>query len=104
MQLGNVRSKAQQDALRNLAAVKEMAKTRGETYLEYAKSYLSRRDFQNAKATAIEGRRLCRGPFYLAVQEQLDDLIREIHVAEKTPLQQSEAALGTAKAPLTGDV
>jgi hypothetical protein len=69
-----------------------MAKTRGETYLEYAKSYLSRRDFQNAKATAIEGRRLCRGPFYLAVEEQLDDLIREIHVAEKTPLKHSEAA------------
>jgi len=49
MQLGNVRSKAQQDAPRNLAAVKEMAKTSGETYLEYAKNYLSRRDFQNAK-------------------------------------------------------
>jgi hypothetical protein len=56
-----------------------MAKSHGETYLEYAKNYLSWRYLRNAKVTAIEGRRLCRGPFYLAVQDELDDLIREIH-------------------------
>jgi hypothetical protein len=87
MQFRNVRSRAQQEAQRSLAAVKEMAKTRGETYLEYAKRYLVRRDFPNAKATATEGKRLCRGPFYLAVQEQLDDLIRDIDVAEATLLK-----------------
>ena len=92
MQLGNVCSATQQNAQWSLSAVKEMAETRGETCLEYAKNYLSRRNLRNAKATAIEGRRLCRGPFYLAVEEQLDDLIREIHVAEKTPLKHSEAA------------
>ena len=49
MRLGNAYSAAQQDAQRSLAAVKEMAKTRGETYLELAKLYLSRRDYRNAK-------------------------------------------------------
>jgi len=67
MQVGIVRSRDQQDAQRNVIAVKKMAKKRGETYLECAKNYFSRRDLLNAKATAIEGRRLCRGPFYLAV-------------------------------------
>ena len=38
MQIKNVRSAAQQNAKRDLAAVKEMAKTRGETYLEYART------------------------------------------------------------------
>jgi hypothetical protein len=61
--------------MRRLAAVKEMAKTRGETHLELAKSYLSRRDYRNAKATALEGKRLCAGPFYLAVRDRLDDLL-----------------------------
>lgn len=56
MQIKNVRSTAQQNAKRDIAAVKEMAKTRGETYLEYAKNYLSRRDLLSARATAIEGR------------------------------------------------
>jgi hypothetical protein len=92
MQIKTVCSTAQQNAKRDLAAVKEMAKTRGETYLEYAKNYLIRRDLRNARATAIEGRRLCRGPFYLAIQEQLDDLIRDIHTAETTHLQQTESA------------
>lgn len=54
---------AQENAQRSFVAVKEMAKTRGEAYLEYAKRYLSQRSFRNAKATATEGKRLCRGPF-----------------------------------------
>ena len=90
MQVGIVRSRDQQDAQRNIIAVKEMAETRGETCLEYAKNYLSRRNLRNAKATAIEGRRLCRGPFYLAVQDELDDLIRKVHAAEATSLQPTE--------------
>ena len=55
MQVGIVRSRDQQDTQRNIIAVKEMAETRGETCLEYAKNYLSRRNLRNAKATAIEG-------------------------------------------------
>lgn len=55
MQLGNVCSATQQNAQWSLSAVKEMAETRGETCLEYAKNYLSRRNLRNAKATAIEG-------------------------------------------------
>jgi hypothetical protein len=90
MQLGNVCSATQQNAQWSLSAVKEMAETRGETCLEYAKNYLSRRNLRNAKATAIEGRRLCRGPFYLAVQDELDDLIRKVHAAEATSLQPTE--------------
>jgi len=90
MQLGNVCSATQQNAQWSLSAVKEMAKTRGEAYLEYAKKYFSRGDLRNAKATAIEGRRLCRGPFYLAVQDELDDLIRKVHAAEATSLQPTE--------------
>ena len=49
MQFGNACSVARPDAQRSVAAVKEMAKMRGETYLEFAKSYLSRRDYRNAK-------------------------------------------------------
>jgi hypothetical protein len=44
MQVGNIRSRAQVVAQHNLPAVKEIAKPHGETYLEYAKNYLSRRD------------------------------------------------------------
>lgn len=44
MQVGNIRSRPQRVAQRNLPAVKEMAKSHGVTYLEYAKNYLSRRD------------------------------------------------------------
>ena len=73
---------AQENAQRSFVAVKEIAKTRGEAYLEYAKKYLTQRDFRNAKATTVKGRRLCGGRFYLAVQEQLDDLLRDIEVAE----------------------
>ena len=75
MQFGNACSVARPDAQRSVAAVKEMAKMRGETYLAFAKSYLSRRDYRNAKATALEGKRLCAGPFYLAVRDRLDDLL-----------------------------
>ena len=66
--------------------MKEMAKTRGETHLELAKSYLSRRDYRNAKATALEGKRLCAGPFYLAVRDRLDDLLSAPDWAEANPL------------------
>ena len=90
MQLGNVCSATQQNAQWSLSAVQELAETRGETCLEYAKNYLSRRNLRNAKATAIEGRRLCRGPLYLAVQDELDDLIRKVHAAEATSLQPTE--------------
>ena len=78
---------ARQDAQRSLAAVKEMAKTRGEAYLKFAKRYLSQRHFRNAKAAAVEGKRLCEGPFYLAVQEQLDGVLRDIEVAEAVTSQ-----------------
>jgi hypothetical protein len=43
--------------------VKEVARKRGETYLESAKNYLNCGDVQNAKVTAIEGRRC--GPRFL---------------------------------------
>jgi hypothetical protein len=64
-----------------------MAKTRGEAYLKFAKRYLSQRHFRNAKAAAVEGKRLCEGPFYLAVQEQLDGVLRDIEVAEAVTSQ-----------------
>ena len=82
MQLGNDCSVATAGCAAELAAVKEMAKMRGETYLELAKSYLSRRDYRNAKATALEGKRLCAGPFYLAVRDRLDDLLSALDWAE----------------------
>ena len=34
------------------------------------------------KATALEGKRLCAGPFYLAVRDRLDDLLSAIDWAE----------------------
>ena len=43
MRPGTVCLAARQDAQRSLAAVKEMAKTRGEAYLKFAKRYLSQR-------------------------------------------------------------
>ena len=43
--------------------MKEMARKRCETCLESAKNYLNCGDVQNAKATAIEGRRC--GPRFL---------------------------------------
>ena len=64
-----------------------MAKTRGEAYLEYAKKYFSQRHLRNAKAAAVEGNRLCEWPFYLAVQEQLDGVLRDIGVAEAVTSQ-----------------
>ena len=87
MRPGTVCLAARQDAQRSLAAVKEMAKTRGEAYLKFAKQYLSQRHFRNAKAAAAEGKRLCEGPFYLAVQEQLDGVLRDIEVAEAVTSQ-----------------
>ena len=75
-------SAVRQDTQRSLVAVKEMAKMRGETYLELAKSYLSRRDYRNAKATALEGKRLGAGPFHLAVRDRLDDVLSGIDWAE----------------------
>jgi hypothetical protein len=41
------------------AAVKELAKMRGEAYFEDAKKYLSRRDYRNARATALERENAC---------------------------------------------
>jgi hypothetical protein len=78
MQLGTDPSAIRQDTQRSLVAVKEMATMRGETYLELAKSYLSRRDYRNAKATALEGKQLSAGPFYLAVGDRLDDVLSGI--------------------------
>jgi len=78
MQLGTDPSAIRQDTQRSLVAVKEMATMRGETYLELAKSYLSRRDYRNAKATALEGKQLSAGPFYLAVRDRLDDVLSGI--------------------------
>jgi len=65
MRPGTVCLAARQDAQRSLAAVKEMAKTRGEAYLKFAKQYLSQRHFRNAKAAAAEGwfRQLDLAPF-----------------------------------------
>ena len=51
-----------------------------------AKSYLSWRDYRNAEATALEGKRLCAGPFYLAVRDRLDDLLSAPDWAEANPL------------------
>jgi hypothetical protein len=70
----NGRTKAQEAAARNLAGVKETARTRGELYLEYAKGYLARQEFRNADMSAAEGLCLSVGPFYLAVRDQLEDI------------------------------
>jgi len=57
------RSTDHESCRRELSAVKEMARKRCETCLESAKNYLNCGDVQNAKATAIEGRRC--GPRFL---------------------------------------
>jgi hypothetical protein len=88
MQFANVRAIRHQNVQCNLNGMKELATMRGEVHLETVKNYLSRGDLRNANATAIEGKRLCRGPFYLAVQDQLEDLIRAIHLSEAAALQQ----------------
>ena len=59
-------------------AVKDMAKLRGELYLAEALKYEALADFSNAQAAAIEGLRLCMGPFYLACRDQLQDLLERI--------------------------
>jgi hypothetical protein len=87
MRSGNLCLAAQENAQRSVAAVKELAKLRGEAYLEDAKKYLSRRDYRNARATAVEGKRLCAGPFYLAVRDRLDDLMSALDWAEANLLK-----------------
>jgi hypothetical protein len=59
-------------------AIKSMAKTRGELYFEEALKYEALGDYLNAQATAVEGLRLCMGPFYLAVRDQLQDLLDRV--------------------------
>lgn len=56
--------------------MKEMARKRDETCLESAKNYLNCGDVQNAKATAIEGRRC--GPLFLRPGGTGDELIGDI--------------------------
>lgn len=57
---------------------KDLARTRGTLYLEYARKYQQKGDYRNALTTAQEGARLAADPFYLAVQEQLRDLIEQL--------------------------
>jgi len=54
---------------------------------EDARRGLSRIRKEVFKAAAVEGKRLCEGPFYLAVQEQLDGVLRDIEVAEAVTSQ-----------------
>lgn len=58
---------------------KDLARTRGTLYFEYARKYQQKGDYRNALTTAQEGARLAAGPFYLAVQEQLRDLIHQLN-------------------------
>lgn len=57
---------------------KDLARERGVMYLKHARQYQQRGDYRNALTTAQEGARLAAGPFYLAVQETLTDLIQEL--------------------------
>lgn len=57
---------------------KQLARQRGLVYLEYARSYLNREDLLNARSAAEEGLILTCGPFYLAVRDQLEDLLEVI--------------------------
>jgi hypothetical protein len=53
-----------------MKARNDMARRRGDLYLEYAKRYLAQGQVNQALATANEGMHLAGGQFYLAVQEQ----------------------------------
>ena len=75
-----------------MKARKDMARRRGELYLEYAKRYLAEGQVNQALATANEGIHLAGGQCYLAVQEQLEDLKRHILANDQVhPLLQETA-------------
>jgi hypothetical protein len=59
-------------------ATKQLARQRGLAYFEYAKKYLDRNDLMNARSAAEEGLMLTCGPFYLAVRDQLEDILDAI--------------------------
>lgn len=62
---------------------KKLASERGHVYLELATEYLKAEDTKNARSTAEEGLRLVCGPFYLAAQDQLHDLLGLIQLSER---------------------
>lgn len=62
----------------NLASQKSLAQIRGEHYLSYAKRYLADNKPLQALSAAEEGARLSSGPFYLMVQDQLSDLLKQL--------------------------
>jgi hypothetical protein len=68
---------AREELQRNLlAARKELAKRRGEVYPECAKKAFNPGNLADAYAYAEEGVMLSSGPFYLAVRDQLEDLLK----------------------------
>ena len=54
-----------------ILAIKEMARDRGEIYLEYAQRSYDSGDLLNASSYCEEGLALSTGPFYLCVRDQL---------------------------------
>lgn len=63
--------------------VRDTARLRGEIYLERAQMCLNLNDRKNALATAEEGLRLAQfGQGYLAIREQLRDLIQRVKAAD----------------------
>ena len=65
-----------------MLATKEMARDRGEIYLEYAQRSFDSGDPLNARSYCEEGIRLSMGPFYLCVRDQLYDLLTKINKSQ----------------------
>jgi Tfp pilus assembly protein PilF len=65
-------------AAATMKARKDLARERGELYLDFAHRYFTQGDTKNALSTIEEGIRLTAGPFYLAVADRLSDLKRTI--------------------------
>jgi hypothetical protein len=62
-----------------ILAMKELARDRGEIYLEYAQRSFNSGDSRNARSYREEGLQLTVGPFYLCVQDQLSDLLAKVN-------------------------
>jgi hypothetical protein len=62
---------------------KKLATEWGHVYLEWATKCLKAGDTKRARRIAEDGTRRTIGPFYIAVRDQLDDLLELIQVAER---------------------
>jgi hypothetical protein len=71
-------------------AAKNVAAEYGRVYLEYARKYLEEGDLRNARSTAEEGIRLTCGSFYIAVRDQLDELLEMIEARESPDIASRE--------------